>query len=276
LALCLFITACSGANENAPSILSGAQTVRQIKDSGRFSGDFYSGLRVEIFGGHGISEWFTTYANTALGMIYRFDEARESDRLFLGARVSGLMEAEEAVAGCCHWYIERFDMRVTDRSGETWVRDQADQYMESLVRKFQWSDRWLRDYFGENFEERLAGLVEAAEDGRERWFGVHNFVEMEFWPVEVEIAGRVFKGLQINTLDFRYIELDVAPWAGMTPWGTAVGFRFSDILMESGIRSGVTYLFHQMDDVAIVITVTSPGWASDAVNRHISRIDVIS
>jgi len=271
LALCLFITACSSANENAPveyqppadasqvapnppeaQSSPAALFAQRIIDSGIFSGDFHGD-----FPSPRQFQGFTTYTNTALDMVYHFDSISEGEdgRLFMGvfapvAPSNGLMEAVG--------FGDGFAMRVIDGSGEEWVRGQADSNIERLIQMYREWDDFLREHYGEEYEEmRARGNQFAREneeflrnlvgDEYEISFGSHNYNDMEFWPVEYEIAGRIFTGLQINA-----------------------------IMTGSGFNNGMTYLFHQIDDLAIVISISSEEWAGAAARRHVSRFSTIA
>ena len=235
--------------------------LQYIVDAGRFEG------RHEPFWGEA---GHTTYINTALGMIYHFDKEAEGEggRLFDGV----FHPASDIIGGVVHpasntpgelMRVSEFKdllvMRVVYGSGEQWIRERTDAGIEGLTRMYRdYHERLRGHYSEEEFEEwragATAGAAEFEEFMRNRMgdyfevhFGSHNYDEMAYWPVEYEIAGRIFTGLQLNV-----------------------------VIPESGFSNGRTHLFHQMGDVAIVITISSEGGAGAVARRHINRFDVIS
>ena len=224
--------------------------LQYIVDAGRFSGERYRPCL------------WSTYTNTALGIAYHFvDPDAYSSHFGVQAGVipeGGLMEV---------WVFgEQFFLNVISGSGEQWVRQQADEFVESYIEAWLRNDESLREYLGDKRNEEIARLIEMRpqeEQSRAEWWAENRpgmppevvispltpeeLDMVEFWPVEYEIAGREFAGFQINV-----------------------------ILPAAGFNDGNTFLFHQIDnDTALVISIASGDSADYIARRHIARFTAL-
>ena len=225
------------AEPTEPAILLPA--LYYIIASGRFEGSHINFMNEVVE--------YSTYINTALGIIYHFDREAEGEDGSLFFAVSspsptlpgGLMQA--------HAFQEIFSMSVMYGSGEEWVRAQADSYIERFVHEYREWHEYMKENLGEErLEQYLADRTQSTIMLSFFGFGSHNYEDMEFWPIEYIAAGRIFRGLQINI---------ASPW--------------------SGFNNGFTFLYTQIcDDVAIVIAIDSEDLAENSANQHMNRIDV--
>ena len=246
--------------EPVPPIVQLSARAQYILDAGQFSADFVDEYFIAE---HSLFSYgrFTTYTNTALGLVYHYDAEAVDDRRFAGV---GRPWVEPP--GGMMWAIEfgmSFDMLVIDGCGAQWAREQADSGMKDFIRRWQEWEEYKRERYGDEFEEQVPRWVQSVNENNERlkyYLGddfekdfcyidfLVNPEDIAFWPVQYEAAGRTFTGLQINA---------VMPWTGFI--------------------IGVTHLYDRIDDdVAVVITISvSEAWAGSAARRHMSRITAI-
>ena len=222
-----------------------------IWDSGQFSGETvcWSGRT-----------FYTTYTNTALGLIY-CNYGHNQDCEFLGVVLptfdvpGGMMTSSS--------FSEQFVMRVIDGCGAKWVSEQADAGRERLLQIWREHEEHIREFLSdEELEKRVTQLAQLraeeveyikyyAGDYFERRFCFPDFFltpeEIAFWSAEYRVVGRTFRGLQINV-----------------------------VYPDSGFFRGYSYLYTQIDDdVAIIISISTQALAGYAASRHMSRITEI-
>ena len=219
--------------------------LQYIVDAGYFSGERYR-------------PWlWSTYTNTALGIVYHY-EGDVMYSFFMGA-YAGEAPGELMRARGIN---DRLGLSVIAGSGEEWVRQQADDFVERYIEHWLETEERFRKYECDEYEELLAQRIqrrdEAAQRRAERYPDrpfekiIHPLTPdeldlVEFWPVEYEIAGREFVGLQINVM-----------------------------LTSTSHNMGDTHLFHQIDDnTALVITIMCQTSADSAARRHIARFSAL-
>ena len=224
--------------------------LQYIVDAGQRSGSYRGG--------------YATYTNTALNIIYHFDEENDNS-IFLGISAS-TDPMDPGVLMSATGFKDWFWFRVIAGSGEDWVQQRANDFVEWYIEDWLEENEHIREFEGDGYEAWVAQLIESRlqnEQWREEWWtasfpgepfeeSIHPFTpdELEmvrFWPVEYEIAGRQFSGLQINVV-----------WPG------------------SGFNAGLTWLFHQIDDdTALVISIESEEPAGYVARRHVSRFSAL-
>ena len=241
--------------------------LQYIVDAGRFSGEVISGCAVsgDVF------KEYAVYENTLLGLAYRFTEDEVYERPFFGVAPGlapgGLMSA---------WaFGEEFMLSVIAGSGEQWARQQADDFIESYIEAWLRRDKSIREFLGDERDEEIALIIEMRSQNEqrraERWAEFFPGMPLEeviipltpdeldtvrFWPVEYEIADRIFLGLQINAS---------LPGSESLPRDGSVFFM------------GRTFLFHQIDDdTALVVSIRSLSYANLVATRHINRFAALS
>jgi len=236
-----------------------SDTAQRIVDAGYFSSDHP----------HPSPWWpgFLIYANTELGLIYRFDE----DEIQAYPELTIIAPDEWSAPGLLmampgHMFLEELRMYVIDGCGEEWLQERADYALENIIRlllgEFVQIEAWYMEHYGDDYEENLAYRIarrdawvqqrrEIEGDAYEHLFSPLTLAEVEsvaFWPVEYEVVGRVFTGLQIN-----------------------------HILRGYGGSIGRTYLFSQInDDIAVVMFIYSRECAGAVARRVIARFEAIS
>ena len=197
-----------------------------------------------------------TYTNTALGLAYHVDAQCIETGFFSELSDSPAWDYHGLLMRA-HTFGEQFFLFVIDGCGEEEVERMAQSDLESIIKMYSEHYAWLREYWGEEYEENLAHSV-IFRNENEEWHRENmgddfenmlwpitpdEYENIEFWPVEYKVAGRVFAGLQINF-----------------------------ILPEAGWNSGATYLFSQVsDDVAIFIAIRSEAPAGAVARQHMSR-----
>ena len=217
--------------------------LQYIVDAGEFGGPAREGVG------------FSTYTNAALNIIYHLDEESASFVIHAGRVTEELMRV--------YGYKDWFWLIAIAGSGEEWVRQRVDEFVETYIEDWLEESEHIREWVGDEFEEWLAQQIQWRDEREQRWaehspeipfeesinpFTPDELDMVRFWPVEYEIAGRQFSGLQINVV-----------WPG------------------SGFNVGRTYLFHQLDDdTALVMSIDSEEMAGYVARRHISRFAAIS
>ena len=224
-----------------------------IMDSGYFSGEHTWESRGEVRRTAPI-----TYTNTALGLVYLVDVQCIETGFFSELSDSPAVDYQGLLLRA-HTFGEQFTMYVIDGCGEEEVKRMAQFALNSIIEMYREHYMWLREYWGKEYEEKLARSV-VFRNENEEWHRENmgddfenmllpitpdEYENIEFWPVEYEAVGRVFAGLQINF-----------------------------ILPEAGWNSGITYIFSQVnDDIAILIAIRSEEPAGSVALRHMGRFD---